>query len=90
MSDFNDNEGYLRMEEKCRKRFKQHKFLGVPTAELSKEELEVAFGAVLAERNSLKRTLHFQRCFERERRQRLGKIIQNDFDLTILSPNWAV
>ena len=84
MRDFNDNEGYLRMEKKCRKRFKQHDFLGVPTTELSKEELEVAFGALLAERNSLARRLYFQTCLERERKQRLAKVIQSDFELAML------
>lgn len=83
MRDFDDNDSYLTMEKKCRKRFKQHQFLGVPTAELSKEELEVAFGALLAERNSLARRLHFQTCLERERRQRLAEVIQDDFDLTM-------
>lgn len=53
MDAFNDKGAFLRMERKCRKRFEQYKFLGVPTTELSREALEVAFGAVLAERNSL-------------------------------------
>ena len=84
MSEFNDKEGYLMMDSKCRKRFKQHEFLGVPTTELSQKELKVTFGALLAERNSLARQLHFYTRLDREQKQRLANVIRSDFELTML------